>query len=120
MTRGKDFTLLLDDLLGEIEFLADACAGKTVDDLVEDRVLAHAVKYALLSIGEAAKRVPADLRAAHPEIPWREMAQTRDFLAHGYDVVRVEVLWKTMHDDILPLASPLAAAREAERKRRQA
>lgn len=116
MRTGKEAALLLDDIIREIQFLEEACADKTVEDLHEDRVLAHAVKYALLSIGEAAKRVPPRVREAHPDLPWREMAHTRDFLAHGYDAVVLDVLWRTVHDDLRPLLPRLVAAREHERR----
>ncbi|MBL7202162.1 MAG: DUF86 domain-containing protein [Anaerolineae bacterium] len=33
-------------------------------------------------IGEAAKRIGDTYRAAHPEVPWRSMAATRDVLIH--------------------------------------
>jgi uncharacterized protein with HEPN domain len=36
-------------------------------------------------IGEAAGKVSKAFRAAHPEIPWREMTGLRHRLIHGYD-----------------------------------
>jgi len=33
-------------------------------------------------IGEAAKNVPDNVRAAYPRIPWRDMAGMRDKLIH--------------------------------------
>lgn len=35
-------------------------------------------------IGEAAKYVSEPTRALAPNIPWREIAGTRDRIAHGY------------------------------------
>ena len=46
-----------------------------------------AVVRALEIIGEATKRLPDHVRAAYPDVPWRNMAGMRDRLAHGYDTV---------------------------------
>lgn len=36
-------------------------------------------------MGEAVKRLPESLRTRHPNIPWRDIAGTRDQIVHGYD-----------------------------------
>ena len=46
------------------------------------------------------KRLPADLRDEHPEIPWKEIAGTRDRLSHGYDDLDYQVLWDAVQTDI--------------------
>ena len=44
-------------------------------------------------LGEAVKRLPDDLRNRHPQLPWKKIAGTRDYIAHGYDSVDYEVIW---------------------------
>ena len=44
-------------------------------------------------LGEAVKRLPADLRNRHPQLPWDKIAGTRDYIAHGYDRVDYDVIW---------------------------
>lgn len=51
-------------------------------------------------IGEAVKRVPADYREAHPEIPWKLMAGFRDVLIHGYEGVDLARVWKVAAVDL--------------------
>ena len=67
----------------------------------DDRTL-FAVVRALEIIGEAAKRVPAPVRERYPHIPWRAMAGIRDRLIHDYERVDIEIVWKTVAED-LPL-----------------
>jgi uncharacterized protein with HEPN domain len=45
-------------------------------------------------IGEAAGRVSKGFCAAHPEIPWREVTGPRNRLIHGYDDVRLDIVWR--------------------------
>lgn len=59
-----------------------------------------AVIYELLILGEAAKRVSAGFRAAHPSVPWSEMTRTRDRLIHGYDRIKFDVVWETITESI--------------------
>ncbi len=44
-------------------------------------------------LGEAVKRLPEDLRGRHPQLPWKQIAGTRDHIAHGYDSVDHDVIW---------------------------
>ena len=54
----------------------------------------------LLIIGEAANRVSPQLRERHPEVPWREIVDFRNLVAHGYDQVRVEEVWRVIERDL--------------------
>lgn len=54
----------------------------------------------LETAGEAAKRVPDDVRARAPEIPWRQMAGTRDKLAHDYFGVDLDLVWDVVAKEL--------------------
>ena len=66
-------------------------------------------------MGEAVKRLSADFRADHPEIPWVLIAGMRDKLIHGYDIVDLDRVWKTTEKDVpelLSLIEPLLPKQE--------
>jgi uncharacterized protein with HEPN domain len=65
------------------------------------------VLYALLIIGEAAKKIPKDFRIDHPEIPWREITGMRDVLIHEYTGTDLEIVWKTSKESIQDLKQKL-------------
>ncbi len=76
------------------------CAGKTKDQLLADWLATAALERFLEIVGEGVKRLPMDLRARHPSVPWKEIAGTRDHLSHGYDDVDYQVLWDAVQDDL--------------------
>lgn len=53
--------------------------------------------------------VSSEVRAAHPEIPWRAIGGLRNFLAHNYAATRPERLRLILNDDIAALIPRLEA-----------
>jgi uncharacterized protein with HEPN domain len=76
------------------------CAGQTLATLLADWQATAAMERFLEIMGEAVKRLPADLRSRHPSVPWKEIAGTRDRLSHGYDDVDHQVLWDAVQLDV--------------------
>ena len=53
-------------------------------------------------IGEAVKGIPNEVRAAYPEVPWRDIAGARDVLVHECFRVDLAMAWNMVQRD-LPL-----------------
>jgi len=54
-------------------------------------------------VGEASNNIEKhhpEFAAAHPELPLAFAYQMRNAVAHGYFVVDLEVVWKTIHGDL--------------------
>lgn len=73
-----------------------------------------AVIRALEIVDEATKKIPEKVRDNYPHLPWREMAGLRDELAHEHFGVNLEVVWKTVTDDLPELKSGVSSVPEAE------
>lgn len=76
------------------------CRENDLEHLRADWRDLMALERALEIVGEAAKRLPADLRELHPEVPWKLMAGLRDRIVHGYDLVRHDVLHNLCLQDL--------------------
>ncbi len=80
---------------------------------LEDAKSQSAVLHQLLIIGEAVKRMSPEFRAAHPEVPWKLIAGTRDKLIHFYEGVDLDEVWNMVTFDLpelVRLIEPLAPA----------
>jgi uncharacterized protein with HEPN domain len=75
---------------------------KTVDkkefskyDLLQDAIIRN-----FEVIGEASKKISPDFKKIYFKIPWKEISGMRDKLIHDYLGVDIEVIWKTIEQDL--------------------
>lgn len=109
MKSGRDHNDYLRDILDAIGKANQFISGVSFDQFVADDKTIFAVVRALEIVGEAAKRIPQAVRDQHSEIPWREMAGMGNKLTHDYFGVNVEVVWKTVIEDLPDLATKIQA-----------
>ena len=87
-------------ILDEATFLVSKATGVTEHQFLCDDTLKRAFVRSLEIIGEAAKKVPADLKEKYPQIEWRSMAGMRDRLIHDYLGVDYDLVWDVVRNKI--------------------
>lgn len=77
---------------------SELCAAHSLAEIDADWIKRLAFERCFEIVGEAIKRLPPELRERYAEHDWRSAAGTRDRIAHGYDWVDHEVLWKAVQE----------------------
>lgn len=74
----------------------------------EHETVRLAVERKLEILGEAARRTSNALRAAHPEIPWKEVIGLRNVISHQYDKIDYDVIYAVVRERLPELNRLLA------------
>lgn len=95
----------------------DLATGRNCQVLDEDLGFRrHAERVAEL-IGEAATRLPEELRNTFPHVPWKQMIGMRNWLIHGYNGIDTQILWDVLNsraDELISQLDKIIAAYELE------
>jgi uncharacterized protein with HEPN domain len=88
------------DAITEIESFV---AGKSYNDYFSSALLRRGVERDIEIIFEASRRIPADLLALHPQIPWHQIAPIGNILRHAYRAVDSSIIWTVVTAELTPL-----------------
>jgi uncharacterized protein with HEPN domain len=86
-----------------IEGIEGAVRGKTLDDFSRDWLLRHGVQRGIEIISEAARRIPPELQASQPNIPWTQIMGIGNVLRHEYHRVSDTLTWNVVQEYLPPL-----------------
>jgi len=114
MTR-HDAQVRLRHMLDHAREAIDMLGDRSLDDLRGSRQLQLALIQLIQIVGEAAARVPDEVRRQHPDVPWHEAAGMRNRLIHGYDVIEFAVVHDTVRHDLPLLVSRLESIIQDQR-----
>jgi uncharacterized protein with HEPN domain len=93
-------------ILEEIDGMAAATQGLSVDQVLDGYATRRMVERALQIISEAAKELPAEVRALEPTVPWPNIISMGNYLRHEYHRIKPEVLTLILRDH-LPALRPV-------------
>ena len=108
----REWRFYVDDMIRFAERVLEYTHGLDRDGFVAAPIVYDAALRNLELIGEAAGRVPADIRERAPGIPWRRVIATRNRLAHAYLGIDDDTLWSIVRDDVPALLTELRRLRD--------
>lgn len=100
--RLRDIVAAMDEILAFTD-------GMSFEAFAADPRTQKAVLADFAIIGEAVRHLPDELCDAHPDIPWQDMRDMRNFVVHVYFSVEPGVVWDTIKTDLPDLAQALRA-----------
>jgi uncharacterized protein with HEPN domain len=87
-------------MLRHIDLAEQFAHGHDYESLRDNLQALYAVIRSLEIISEASRRLTDELKARHPQMPWREIAAAGNFYRHNYEDVTPRRVWKTVHQDL--------------------
>lgn len=91
------------DILYHIDLAQRFVEGLDRAAFISDTRTVYAVTRCLEIISEASRRLPDDVKARHPQIPWKQMAGAGNVYRHDYEDVAARFVWETVRRDLPPL-----------------
>lgn len=99
----------LEHMISAIDTILERTNGLSYDDFVSDKILFGGIVYYTMIIGEAAYKLSEAFVSAHPQVPWRDIADMRHHLVHGYYQVDSNIVWAVVQKDLSSLREQVSA-----------
>jgi uncharacterized protein with HEPN domain len=109
--------LHLTDIIEAIERVNGVLADVSLEAFENDWQRRWLVERGVEIISEASRRLPDDLKARNPAIPWQKVAGIGNVLRHNYENIAAPILWKLVRADLPILEKACRSELAAEQGR---
>ena len=96
----REWRLYIEDMIGFCENVQTFTDGFDMESFLADMRTYHTTLRNIELIGEAANRIPDEVREANPDIPWGDVVGTRNRLAHAYRDIYNDTIWNIIQTHI--------------------
>jgi len=101
----------LNHILDAISDIEESVGSHSKEEFLELKDVRDANVRRLEIIGEATKNVSTSTRDKYNSILWKDIAGTRDKIAHHYFGINFEIVWNIIKNDIPPLKKQILKMR---------
>ncbi|OPX17493.1 hypothetical protein BXT86_06220 [candidate division WOR-3 bacterium 4484_100] len=96
----RDYSLFIRNILECINKIESFVDKMSFNEFMADEKTKSAVIREIEVMGEAVKNIPNFIRERNKDIPWRQIAKTRDKIIHFYFGTDYEIVWKVVKERI--------------------
>ena len=96
----RNIKLYLDDIKDAIGKIEKYSKNLSFNKFSKNNLVIDAIVRNLEVIGEAAKNISVKFKDEYKDIPWNKIAGMRNIIVHEYFNVDLEILLKTIQQDI--------------------
>ena len=97
---NRDPELYLDDIRESCEKILLYVTGVDREAFEKNPMMIDAVVRNIGIIGEAVSQLPNEVCDRFPDVDWYEIKGMRNIVVHEYFGIRMDILWKTIKEDI--------------------
>jgi len=96
----KDDLIFIEHILESISAIKEFSKNLSKEELISNRLKHNAIVREIEIIGEAVENISKNLKDKHPEIEWKDIADTRDKMIHHYFGIDFNIIWAIIKKDI--------------------
>ena len=104
--------LLLEDIIESIRKIRIYTNGLSLADFLKDDKTIDAVIRNFEIIGEAANRIPDEIRDKFQSVNWHRIRGFRNRIVHDYMGIDYEIVWEIIEKDLEDLQNKIQAIRD--------
>jgi uncharacterized protein with HEPN domain len=99
--------IYIEDMIEAVELIQKYLTDVSEVQFSQDTELQDAVIRRLMIIGEAASKLPEDIKEKSLKIPWKTIIAFRNVVIHDYANIYMGKVWEIFKQDLPPLYSDL-------------
>lgn len=97
----------LKHILEALREIEKQTSGLSFESFRDDRFLRLGIERCLEIVSEASRHIPAELKDAHPGIPWVRVADIGNRIRHAYHAVDSEIIWEIVNSELRTLRAAI-------------
>lgn len=107
MDNIKDDRYYIQRIIENIDVVLRNTDGLTLDQMKDNEMLMDSVMFRFIQIAEAAQSLTPAFKEINSSLPWHEVYGIRNRIVHAYDVVRADIVYETIRNDLMPFRNAL-------------
>lgn len=96
----RSHRLYLEDILQSANNIRSYAGDLSFEELIRDKMRVDAIVRNFEIIGEAAGKIPEEIREKYPSVEWRKISDFRNVLAHEYFQIDFDIMWDIIENKL--------------------